>query len=81
MARINCTKDSEMSAQTLLEELAELERELDWQVNHKRIAYLQKRIAEIEAELKKRTPIVAVSGHGMSWAGKLQAIAEGKARK
>ena len=43
-----------MSVPTLLSELDELEAELDYQVSHKRIAYLQKRIAEVEAELEKR---------------------------
>lgn len=43
-----------MSVPELWSELDELEAELDYQVSHKRIAYLQKRIAEVEAELEKR---------------------------
>ena len=45
---------SNKSVTELKTELAELEHELDYQVSHKRIAWLQENIAEIEAELKKR---------------------------
>lgn len=73
--------DAEKSVCELQAELEELEKELEWQVSHKRLAYLRERIEEIETELKKRKPIVAVSGHGMSWAGKLQAFTENKTGK
>ena len=33
-------------------ELAQCEKELEYQVGHTRIAYLQERIAELETELK-----------------------------
>ncbi len=46
--------DNEKSVQGLIAELEELEKELDYQVSHKRIAELQNRIAEIEDELKNR---------------------------
>lgn len=45
-------KDAEISA--LESELEELEKELDYQVSHKRIKYLQERIDEIEKEIAKR---------------------------
>lgn len=38
----------------LLDSLARYEEELEYQVNHKRIAFLQEQIIEIEVELKKR---------------------------
>ncbi len=46
--------DAEKSVCELQAELEELERELDYQVSHKRLAYLRERIGEIEAELSKR---------------------------
>lgn len=45
-------KDTEIAA--LESELARLEDELDYQVSHKRIKYLQERIDEIENEIAKR---------------------------
>ena len=45
-------KDTETAA--LESELASLEDELDYQVSHKRIKYLQERIDEIEKEIAKR---------------------------
>lgn len=68
--------DAEKSTCELQAELEELEKELEWQVSHKRLAYLRERIEGIETELQKRNPIVAISGHGMSWASKLQTLAE-----
>lgn len=46
--------NAEKSTQRLKTELEELEKELEYQVNHKRIAFLQEQIIEIEVELKKR---------------------------
>lgn len=46
--------DSEKSLTALEEELEELNEELEWQVSHKRLAYLRERIEEIEAELSRR---------------------------
>lgn len=46
--------DSEKSLTALEEELEELNKELEWQVSHKRLAYLRERIEEIETELSKR---------------------------
>lgn len=45
-------KDTEIAV--LESELASLEDELDYQVSHKRIKYLQERIDEIEKEIAKR---------------------------
>jgi cob(I)alamin adenosyltransferase len=45
-------KDTETAA--LESELVSLEDELDYQVSHKRIKYLQERIDEIEKEIAKR---------------------------
>ena len=41
------------SKDQLRRELERLEAELEYQVSHKRIVYIQERIEEIERELKK----------------------------
>lgn len=43
---------TEETRNQLRKELERLEAELEYQVNHKRIAFIQERIEEIERELK-----------------------------